>query len=106
LLAAVELRVAELTSARQDLERCEQLRVARAISAEDLQHTRDKVKISEAALSAAQQELAANRARVGGTTLAEHPQVRAAAALRDAYLAYARTDIYAPVAGSIAKRDV
>jgi membrane fusion protein (multidrug efflux system) len=67
------------------------------------------VKISEAALSAAQQELAANRARVDGTTLAEHPQVRAAAAaaaLRDAYLAYARTDIYAPVAGSIAKRDV
>ena len=41
---------------------------------------------------AAQQQLAANRARVDHTTVENHPDVqRAAAHVRDAYLAYART---------------
>src|SRR6266481_5439771 len=56
---------------------------------------------------AAQQQLAANRARVDGTTLKDHPQVRdAAAAVRNAYLTLARTELPAPVAGFVARRNV
>src|SRR5260370_936387 len=53
------------------------------------------------------QQLAANRARVDGTTLKDPPQVRdAAAAVRSAYLSLARTELPAPVAGFVARRNV
>jgi membrane fusion protein (multidrug efflux system) len=65
------------------------------------------VKVAQAGLLAAQQQLAANRARVDGTTLEDHPQVRdAAAAVRNAYLTLARTELPAPVAGFVARRNV
>ena len=67
----------------------------------------DAVKAAQAALLAARQQLAANRARVDGTTLENHPQVRdAAAAVRNAYLTLARTELPAPVAGFVARRNV
>src|SRR5437660_773754 len=48
-----------------------------------------------------------NRARVDGTTLKDHPQVRdAAAAVRNAYLTLARTELPAPVSGFVARRNV
>src|SRR5947199_222863 len=51
--------------------------------------------------------IAANRARVDGTTLKDHPQVRdAAAAVRNAYLTLARTELPAPVSGFVARRNV
>ncbi|HEY1872814.1 MAG TPA: efflux RND transporter periplasmic adaptor subunit, partial [Steroidobacteraceae bacterium] len=54
-----------------------------------------------------EQQLAANRARVDGTTLKDHPQVRdAAAAVRNAYLTLERTELAAPVAGFVARRNV
>ena len=56
---------------------------------------------------AAQQQLAANRARVDNTTLENHPQVRdAAAAVRNAYLTLSRTELPAPVSGFVARRNV
>ena len=56
---------------------------------------------------AAQQQLAATRARVDSTTLEDHPQVRdAAAAVRNAYLQLSRTELPAPVAGFVARRNV
>jgi membrane fusion protein, multidrug efflux system len=107
LEAAVQLRQTDLTAAQSDLARRQRLGSSGAISGEELQHALDAVKAAQAGLLAAQQQLAANRARVDGTTLADHPQVRdAAAAVRNAYLTLARTELPAPVAGFVARRNV
>jgi len=107
LQAAVQVRQADLTTAQQDLERRERLGKSGAVSAEELQHARDNLKASQAAQVSAEQQLNANRARVDGTTVADHPDVRnAAAAVRSAYLAYERTQLPAPVSGFVAQRSV
>ena len=105
--AAVEAKETELSRAQDDLERRARLGASGAVSGEELQHARDAVKTAQADLSASRQQLAANRARVDGTTLEDHPEVRdAAAAVRNAYLTWARTDLPAPVSGFIARRNV
>jgi membrane fusion protein, multidrug efflux system len=105
--AAVEARQTELTRAQSDLERRARLGASGAVSGEELQHARDAVKGAQADLAAARQQFAANRARIDGTTLKDHPEVRdAAAAVRNAYLTWARTDLPAPVAGFVARRNV
>ncbi|MEI7298696.1 efflux RND transporter periplasmic adaptor subunit, partial [Paraburkholderia tropica] len=49
----------------------------------------------------------ANQALTANTTIANHPNVMAAAAkVRDAYLANARNTLPAPVTGYVAKRSV
>jgi len=97
----------QLAAARSDLARRQQLVVTGAISGEELQHAVDAVKTAQAQLIAAGQQLAGNRARVDGTTLEDHPQVRdAAAAVRNAYLTLERTELEAPVAGFVARRNV
>jgi membrane fusion protein, multidrug efflux system len=107
LEAAVQMRQTELTAAQSDFARRQRLAVTGAVSGEELQHAIDAVKTSQAQLLAAQQQLAANRARVDGTTLQDHPQVRdAAAAVRNAYLTLERTELSSPVAGFIARRNV
>jgi len=105
--AAVEARQTDLTRAQSDLERRARLGASGAVSGEELQHARDAVKGAQADLAAARQQFAANRARIDGTTLQDHPEVRdAAAAVRNAYLTWARTDLPAPVAGFVARRNV
>jgi len=107
LAAAVQLRQTDLSAALSDLARRKSLAPSGAISGEELQHSMDAVKVAQAALLAAQQQLVANRARVDNTTLGDHPQVRdAAAAVRNAYLTLARTELPAPVAGFVARRNV
>ncbi|HZC86838.1 MAG TPA: efflux RND transporter periplasmic adaptor subunit [Steroidobacteraceae bacterium] len=107
LAATVQMRETELAAARSDLARRQQLVVTGAISGEELQHAVDAVKTAQAQLIAAGQQLAGNRARVDGTTLEDHPQVRdAAAAVRNAYLTLDRTELTAPVAGFVARRNV
>ncbi|HYM42549.1 MAG TPA: efflux RND transporter periplasmic adaptor subunit [Steroidobacteraceae bacterium] len=107
LQAAVEARQTELSRAQSDLERRARLGASGAVSGEELQHARDAVKAAQADLNASRQQLAANRARIDGTTLKDHPQVQdAAAAVRSAYLTWARTDLPAPVSGFIARRNV
>ncbi|HYP65057.1 MAG TPA: efflux RND transporter periplasmic adaptor subunit [Steroidobacteraceae bacterium] len=107
LAATVQMRQTELAAARSDLARRQQLVVTGAISGEELQHAVDAVKTAQAQLIAAGQQLAGNRARVDGTTLEDHPQVRdAAAAVRNAYLTLERTELEAPVAGFVARRNV
>jgi membrane fusion protein (multidrug efflux system) len=107
LQAAVQLRTSDLDAAQRDLVRRQQLGSSGAVSGEELQHARDAVKGAQAGLMAAQQQLAATRARVDNTTLEDHPQVRdAAAAVRSAYLQLSRTELPAPVAGFIARRNV
>ena len=107
LRAAVDLHQTDLARAEEDFTRRERLGASGAVSGEELQHARDAVRSAQAALAAAQQQLEANRARTDRTTVEDHPDVKAGAArMRDAYLAYARTTLPAPVAGFVAKRSV
>jgi membrane fusion protein, multidrug efflux system len=107
LAATVQMRQTELSAAQSDLARRQRLGASGAVSGEELQHAADAVKTAQAELLAAQQQLVANRARVDGTTIKDHPQVRdAAAAVRNAYLTLERTELAAPVAGFIARRNV
>ena len=107
LQAAVEVRQTDLAQAQNDFSRREQLGKSGAVSGEELQHAREAVKAAQSALLAAEQQLAANRARIDRTTLEDHPDVRnAAAVVRNAYLNYARTDLPAPVSGFVARRNV
>ena len=107
LAASVRVRESDLATAEQDLARRERLASSGAISAEELQHARDAVTGARAALLSAQQLLAANAARVDGTTISDHPEVRdAAATVHTAYLTYARTRLPAPVTGYVARRNV
>jgi membrane fusion protein (multidrug efflux system) len=107
LAATLQVREADLATATQDLARRERLADSGAISGEELQHARDSYRAAQAAVLSARQQLAANRARVDGTTVENHPDVQnVAAAVRAAYLAYARTSLPAPVSGFVAQRSV
>jgi membrane fusion protein (multidrug efflux system) len=107
LHAALEVRESELATAQKDLARRERLASSGAISAEELQHARETLRGTQAAVGAAREQLSANLARVDRTTVADHPDVRnAAAGVRSAYLNYARTVLPAPVSGVVAKRNV
>ena len=107
LQANGQVRRTDLAKAQSDYARRARLERSGAISQEELQHASDAVRAAQAALAAAQQQLAANRAWVDGTTIASNPAVRdAAAAVHAAYLNYARTTLPAPVSGFVARRDV
>ena len=107
LKAAVDVRSTEVARATEDLARRERLAASGAVSGEELEHARAAFAGARAAQAAAQQELAANQARIDRTTVANHPDVLAAAAqVHDAYLDLARTELAAPVSGYVAKRAV
>jgi membrane fusion protein (multidrug efflux system) len=107
LQANVQVRQTDLAKAQSDYARRARLARSGAISGEELQHAGDAVRAARAALLAAQQQLAANRAWIDGTTIETNPAVRdAAAAVHAAYLNFARTVLPAPVSGFVARRDV
>ncbi len=107
LQANVQVRRTDLAKAQSDYARRARLARSGAISTEELQHAGDAVSSAQAAVAAAQQALAANRALIDDTTIESNPAVRdAAAALHAAYLTYVRTVIPAPVSGFVARRDV
>ena len=107
LRADVQVSRTALIQAKSDYARRARLARTGAVSGEDLQHALDAVNAARAALAAAEQRLAANRAWVDHTTIASNPAVQAtAAAVHAAYLTYARTVLPAPVSGFVAQRDV
>ncbi|MGH8302947.1 MAG: HlyD family efflux transporter periplasmic adaptor subunit, partial [Steroidobacteraceae bacterium] len=107
LQANVRVHRTDLAKAQSDYARRARLERSGAISQEELQHADDAVRAAQAGLVAAQQQLAANRAWIDGTTIGSNPAVRdAAAAVHAAYLNYARTVLPAPVSGFVARRDV
>ena len=56
---------------------------------------------------AAREQLASNQSLTDNTSVEQHPNVqRAAARVRETYLALKRSDLLAPVDGHIAKRSV
>jgi membrane fusion protein (multidrug efflux system) len=107
LRAQVEQREQAARTADDDLKRRGGLIADGAISAEELSHARDAVTTTHANVSAARQQLSQTVAQIDGTTIADHPQVlAAAAAVRNAALALHRTQLISPVSGEIAKRSV
>jgi len=121
LEAQVKLREADLTKAQAELARVQgdeqrraPLLASGAVGKEELDHAKSQVTTAQSAVAAAQQavqaaheQLDSNRALTEGTTPSEHPNVqRAAARVREAYLAYSRSDLPAPVDGWVARRSV
>ena len=105
--AAVTQRESDLSRATNDLRRRQAVAETGAVSAEDIAHARDSVNAAQAALDAARQQAEANHALTDRTSIEQHPDVQAAAAkVRDAYLAFARNTLPAPVTGYVARRSV
>ena len=107
LRAQIDQREQAERTADEDLKRRGGLIADGAISAEELSHARDAVTTTRANVAAARQQLGQTIAQIDGTTIADHPQVlAAAAAVRNAELALHRTELISPVSGVIAKRSV
>lgn len=121
LAADITVRRAEYQRARTEVEKAEddyatraQLVDSGAVGKEELKHAeaalataRANLTTATAAINAAEERLAANRALTDGIDIAHHPDVmRAAAMVREAYLAWSRTRIVAPIDGEVAKRTV
>jgi membrane fusion protein (multidrug efflux system) len=107
LRAQIELRQQALRTADSDLRRRSDLLADGAVSGEELSHARDNVTSARANVEAAGEQLSQTIAQIDGTTIANHPQVlAAAAAVRNAALALRRTQLTAPVGGVVAKRSV
>ncbi|MPV65396.1 HlyD family efflux transporter periplasmic adaptor subunit [Burkholderia sp. BE17] len=105
--ANVAQKQSDLARAQDDLRRRQAVAGTGAVSTEEIAHARDTVAAARAALDAARQQAQANRALTDRTTIGRHPNVQAAASkVRDAYLAYARNVLPAPVTGYVAKRSV
>jgi membrane fusion protein (multidrug efflux system) len=105
--AQIALRRSDLSRAQDDLKRRMQVAQTGAVSQEEISHARDAVRGAQAALDSAEQELASNRSLTANTTIADHPNVLAAAAkVRDSYINFARNTLPAPVTGYVAKRSV
>jgi membrane fusion protein (multidrug efflux system) len=107
LRAQIDQREQAARTADEDLQRRGGLLTDGAISQEELSHARDAVTTTRANVAAARQQLGQTVAQIDGTTIADHPQVlAAAAAVRNAELALHRTELASPVTGIIAKRSV
>ncbi|NVZ61847.1 HlyD family efflux transporter periplasmic adaptor subunit [Pseudomonas gingeri] len=105
--AQVVAQQAAVQKAQDNFTRRKNLAAGGAISQEELSHARDDLTSALSALSNAQQQLNTINALVDDTVVSNHPDVKAAAAqLRQAYLANARTTLIAPVTGYVAKRTV
>ena len=105
---------AALERARDDYKRRAALVASGAVSREELQHVETELESAKSALAAAdagvraaQAQLLSNQTLTDGTSVAQHPNVlRAAAKVREAYLAFERCTLPSPVSGQVAKRAV
>ena len=121
LAANVNLREAEVARVQSDVARAaddvnrrKPLLASGAVGGEEMKHAENALAVArsalagaQSALAAAQEQAASNRALTEGTSVEKHPNVeRAAAAVREAYLALQRTELLAPVTGQVARRTV
>ena len=121
LAAQVALREADVARAQSDVAKAEDdaqrraaLLASGAVGREEFNHSsaqlasaRSALSASRAALVAAREQLVSNQALTNGTTPEAHPNVqRAAARVREAYIALRRTSLPAPVDGHVARRGV
>ncbi|MDR0702573.1 MAG: HlyD family efflux transporter periplasmic adaptor subunit [Azoarcus sp.] len=107
LRAEVAVRQSEVDRLTQDLARRTEIVRRGFVSREDFEHTREALRMAQSALIAAREQLAANRVLTAGAELDNHPGVlQAASKVEEAWLAWSRARIVAPVAGQVAKRTV
>jgi membrane fusion protein (multidrug efflux system) len=107
LRAQVAARETDLKRAEDDARRRAALIASGAISREDFAHAQDATTAQAAAVTGARAQLEQTLAQLGGTSVAQNPDVLAAATrLRDAALALRRTSISSPADGEIAKRSI
>ena len=105
--AQVNAQEAEVQKAQENYSRRKNLAAGGAISKEELSHARDDLTSAQNALANARQQLKTTSALVDDTVVSSHPDVQSAAAqLRQAFLANARSTLIAPVTGYVAKRTV
>ena len=104
----------DVTRANDDVNRRRPLVASGAVGGEEMKHAEDALAAAksslagaESALAAAREQATSNRALTEGTSVENHPNVlRAAGAVREAYLALQRMELPAPVSGQIARRTV
>ncbi|EHP39463.1 secretion protein HlyD [Cupriavidus basilensis OR16] len=107
LAANVAMREADVAKASEDLKRRMAIAGSGAVSGEEISHAQTALTAAQSALLATREQLASNKVLTDQTTVEKHPNVqRAAANLRAAYLAFARSTLPAPVTGYVAKRSV
>jgi membrane fusion protein, multidrug efflux system len=121
LKAQIALREADLARARSeqaraqdDVSRRAPLVSTGAVGKEEFNHStaslsaaKSSVVAAQSAVVAAREQLSSNQTLTDGTAVEQHPNVlRAAAKVREAYLALRRADLLAPVDGFVAKRSV
>jgi len=112
--ADVQRAQSELARLQADVARRSPLLASGAVGKEEFEHATSQVSSARSALVAAQsavqtarEQLSSNQVLTEGTSVAEHPNVlRAAARVREAYLALQRADLPAPVDGWVARRSV
>nr|HET7860008.1 HlyD family efflux transporter periplasmic adaptor subunit [Caldimonas sp.] len=121
LRAQVAAREADLARARSDVQRAQDdvnrrapLVRTGAVGQEEFNHANAQLaaaKSAEAAaasaIEAAREQLASNQSLTENVSVEQHPNVlRAAARVREAFLALRRTELVAPVDGYVARRSV
>ena len=105
--AEVSARLLALARARADVERRRGLDTSGAIPKEEMAHMQAVLDSAERAVTSSQQTLTGTRALIDDTTIATHPEVKAAASMvRKAYLDYSRSTLQAAVTGYITQRNV
>jgi membrane fusion protein (multidrug efflux system) len=105
--AAVAAAQTQLTQAAQDLGRDRPMFEVHGVSAETMVHDENAVRSARAMLNQAQATLASTRAEIVGVAPESHPRVlQAAASVRTAWLAVARTKVVAPISGYVVSRAV
>jgi len=105
---------ADLAKAQDDVNRRGPLVQSGAVGKEEFEHAQQQLAsarstytAAKSALDAAREQLASNQSQTEGTNVAQHPNVqRAAAKVREAWLAVQRADVPAPVSGQVARRSV
>ena len=105
---------ADLAKAQDDVNRRAPLVQSGAVGKEEFDHATQQLTSSKSAyvaaksaLDAAREQLNSNQSQTEGTNVADHPNVlRAAAKVREAWLAVQRADVPAPVSGTVARRSV
>jgi membrane fusion protein (multidrug efflux system) len=104
----------ELVRAQDDVNRRSPLVATGAVGKEEFNHStaqlaaaKSSVAAAQSAVLAAREQLTSNQTLTDGVAVDQHPNVlRAAARVREAYLALKRADLLAPVDGFVAKRSV
>ena len=105
---------ADLAKAQDDVNRRGPLVQSGAVGKEEFEHAQQQLAsarstytAAKSALDAAREQLGSNESQTQGTTVAQHPNVqRAAAKVREAWLAVQRAEVPAPVSGTVARRSV